>query len=88
MSASWSKRFVVALLLLWLGSWYLAWFDHDDCLGALRQIGGIDDALYRSLIPQCARESERLRLIETGGWGALALSEATIWWSFVHRPRR
>lgn len=39
--------------LVWLFIWYLAWLARDDCLGALRQVGGVDEQLHLSLTGQC-----------------------------------
>ena len=80
------KATLIALPLLWAVAWYLAWFDHDDCLDALQRVGGgVDDGLYRSLISECIQKAQRLHLVVNWVLGALVLAEVVVWWRFVRR---
>jgi len=63
---------MVALAAVWFFSWYIAWFNHSDCLEALRQIGGSDPALYRSTQNDCG-SAARWRLSIERYWLALVL---------------
>ena len=70
---------MVVLPLIWFFAWYVAWFDHDDCLGALKQIGGLDDALYRSTQIECD-SAERVRhAVEAYGLAFLVIGELILW---------
>ena len=70
---------MVALPVVWFRVWYIAWFDRGDCLGALRQIGPADPALFRSTQAECDAARTFRQSVETYGLGFLVLTELTIW---------
>ena len=67
--------------------WYLAWFDHADCLDALRQIGNPADPLYRDTQVQCLAAEDRRRFVEIYGL-ALALGTEVLLWTMLKRRKR
>ncbi|MNE11439.1 hypothetical protein D3C80_1041970 [compost metagenome] len=62
---------------------YLAWFQIDDCAGAMRQTGGQNPELFRSLAPQCAAYEANYTKLK---WLSLLALPVTLilWWL----PRR
>ena len=66
---------MVALPLFWCLAWYLAWFDHDDCLGALKQIGGLEDELYRSTQIECESAARMRHTVQAYGFALLVIAE-------------
>ena len=74
------------LPVAWFALWYFAWFDHDDCLDALRQVGDFDQALYESLVSKCEAAEVRRRLVETLGLLCLVTAEVLLWRSLRSPP--
>jgi hypothetical protein len=74
------------LPLLWFVVWYVAWFDHSDCLGALRQIGDRDPALSQVTIGECKSAATNRRLIEIYGLAAVVLLELGLWMTARRKP--
>jgi hypothetical protein len=70
---------MVVLAVIWFFGWYIARFDHDDCLGALRQIGSIDPALFRSTQAECNAAGSVRQSIESHGLALLAFAELMLW---------
>jgi hypothetical protein len=50
---------MVAVVILNALVWYVLWFDYNDCLGALKQIGDPFDPLYQSILGECEEAKER-----------------------------
>ena len=73
--------------LTWLLVLYGTWFSHDDCWGALRQIGGLDSRLHASLTGEC--EAAEARLWLTGAIGlVLVLTAEWLLWRSIRSGRR
>ena len=70
---------MVVLAVIWFFGWYIAWFGHDDCLGALQQIDSIDPALFRSKQAECNAAGRARQFIESYGLALLALAELMLW---------
>lgn len=71
---------LVVVPLVWLVVWYILWLDNDDCLGALLQLGGVDDALYASTFLECTNTSSRLNSVQTWWVGAVFCFELIMYW--------
>lgn len=65
---------------------YLAWFQVDDCAGAMRQTEQQSPELYRSLVPQCAAYGETYSKLK---WlSLLVLPLAFALWGLPRRKQK
>ena len=62
--------FVVLVPIAWFLTWYFVWWELDECLGALRQIGGSDPQLFWETLVGCEGKVDRPGFMLT--WGAAA----------------
>ncbi len=69
---------MVMLPIAWFLIWYVAWFDHDDCAGALQQIGGSAPELFRTTKAECDAAARVRHAVETYGLAALILGELAL----------
>ncbi len=79
---------LVAIPIAWILALYVVWLDHNDCVGALRQVGGVDEKLTASLAHECSRKGERLQSMLTWVLILFLCAEIAVWRALVHLRTR
>ncbi|MES2343583.1 MAG: hypothetical protein V4597_18080 [Pseudomonadota bacterium] len=80
------RGILILLILAWLGAWYIAWFQHDDCLDALSKTSG-ESAFHAQFVPICAAYDAQLHFWNTWGFAVFG-GAATLSWIMIGRLQR